>query len=330
MKEPTNFSYHLSNFLTVFLAGQRNVSKNTIKSYRDTFVLLLKYYDEGKNIPPEKIHLAMIHNSEIESFLNWLEIVRSNSISTRNQRLAAIHAFFRYVQGECPELLFHCQKILSIKSKRNIKNSIDYLSEKKIMEILSAPDTTLFYGRRDATLLTTLYDSGCRVQEIVDLKVRDVRLEPPSMISVLGKGRKSRHVPIMDSTALLLKSYLNENMLITADKLDYPVFFNHKKHKLTRQGVSYIINKYVDDRKISPHILRHSKAVHMMNAEINIIYIRDFLGHSSITTTEVYAKASTELKLKALEKAQNLVKTPVSVKDWNDDRDLMSYLKNLI
>ena len=257
--KPTDFSYHLSNYLTRYLSGQRNLSTNTIKSYRDTFVILLEFMKECHQLKPEKVSIKKIDKPVVESFLQWLENTRNNSISTRNQRLAAIHAFFRYLQGENPDHLFHCQKVLSIPFKRNQKNTVGYLTEKSMKKILAMPDTTTVNGRRDLTLLSTLYDTGARVQEIVDLKVRDVRLESPAIVCLTGKGRKIRHVPIMKQTEALLRQYLQEQKLTTPDKLDYPLFFNHQRNVLTRQGVTYILNKYVSDvlpERVSPHMVR--------------------------------------------------------------------------
>jgi len=252
-------------------------------------------------------------------------------ISTRNQRLAAIHAFFRYLQGENPDHLFHCQKVLSIPFKRNQKNTVGYLTEKSMKKVLAMPDTTTVNGRRDLTLLSTLYDTGARVQEIVDLKVRDVRLESPAIVCLTGKGRKIRHVPIMKQTEALLRQYLQEQKLTTPDKLDYPLFFNHQRNVLTRQGVTYILNKYVSDvlpERVSPHMVRHSKAMHMLHAGINLVYIRDFLGHSELATTEIYARANSEMKLKALKKINNTV-VPANVPNWQGNQYLMDWLNKL-
>jgi len=286
---------------------------------------------ECHQLKPEKVSIKKIDKPVVESFLQWLENTRNNSISTRNQRLAAIHAFFRYLQGENPDHLFHCQKVLSIPFKRNQKNTVGYLTEKSMKKILAMPDTTTVNGRRDLTLLSTLYDTGARVQEIVDLKVRDVRLESPAIVCLTGKGRKIRHVPIMKQTEALLRQYLQEQKLTTPDKLDYPLFFNHQRNVLTRQGVTYILNKYVSDvlpERVSPHMVRHSKAMHMLHAGINLVYIRDFLGHSELATTEIYARANSEMKLKALKKINNTV-VPANVPNWQGNQYLMDWLNKL-
>jgi site-specific recombinase XerD len=328
---PTDFSYYLSDFLTAYLSGQRNLSTNTIKSYRDTFVFLLDYIKEKRQISPEKVSIAQIDKLMIEGFLIWLECSRNNSIATRNQRLAAIHAFFRYLQSQKPEYMFHSQKILSIPIKKAPQKVINYLSEERIKQLLAEPDISSVAGRRDQTLLSTLYDTGARVQELVDLKVRDVRLESPAIMCITGKGRKTRHVPIMSKTAKLLSAYLNEQKLTTPDKLDHPLFFNSRGTKLTRQGITYIIQKYSDScnfGQISAHRLRHAKAMHLTQADINPIYIRDFLGHADLKTTEIYSKTNTEMKRKALEKMNNTI-VPNTVEDWNNNEGLLEWLNNL-
>lgn len=175
-------------------------------------------------------------------------------------RLAAIHAFFRYLQGEKPEYLFHSQKILSIPFKKAAKATIGYLSDEFMKKVLALSDTNTLSGRRDLTLLSTLYDTGARVQELADLKVRDIRLEAPAIVYITGKGRKSRHVPIISQTEKLLNQYLKEQKLTTYDKLDHPLFFNKQGAKLTRQGITYILKKYTFDDapdNVTPHVFRH-------------------------------------------------------------------------
>jgi len=331
MMKPTDFSYHLSTFLTSYMAGQRNLSVNTIKTYRDAFVLLLEYFGEEKHVPPEKLTISLVDKPAIEGFLAWLESNRRNSITTRNQRLAAIHAFFRYLQGETPEHLFHCQKILSIPVKRAPKPVVPYLSEDEMKTLLAQPDMTTRKGRRDLTLLCTLYDTGARVQELCDLTVRSVRLSSPSIISLTGKGNKTRHVPIMGQTEDLLKSYLNENNMTHPSKVDMPLFYNTRKEKLTRQGVAYIVGKYAPAGKystISPHVFRHTKAMHMTAVDINPVYIRDFLGHADLKTTSVYSKANVDMKRRALEKLNPDI-LPEASPSWNSDSGLMEFLSSL-
>jgi site-specific recombinase XerD len=317
--------------LTTYLAGQRNLSTNTIQSYRDTFSLLLRYFSDTKGIVPEKVTINTVGKEVVEEFLLWLERERGYSISSRNQRLAALHAFFRYLQCEKPEHMLHCQRIISIPFKKAHKKPPVYLSDDEMGKLLSMPDMQTVQGRRDATLLSFLYDSGARVQELADLTPRCLRLEAPFHVSLTGKGRKTRHIPIMKQTVALLVSYIRERKLDAPEKLDHPLFFNARREKLTRQGISYIIKKYADSikvsEKISAHVFRHSRAMALTHADINPIYIRDILGHADLKTTGVYSKASIEMKRKALEKVEP--KSIPDAPDWTSDTGLMDFLKNL-
>jgi site-specific recombinase XerD len=331
MMKPTDFAYYLSSFLTSYLAGQRNLSSNSIQSYRDTFSLLLRYFSESKGIAPEKISVSTVCKESIEEFLLWIETERECSISTRNQRLAAIHAFFRYLQCEKPEHMLHCQRIISIPMKRAPKKPPVYLLDHEIGKLLSLPNMQTERGRRDATMLSLLYDSGARVQELADLTPRNLRLEEPFYVTLAGKGRKTRHVPIMKQTALLVISYIKEQKIDSAEKSDHPLFFNTRKEKLTRQGIAYIISKYAESIGnsdiITPHVIRHSKAMMLTQADVNPIYIRDILGHTDMKTTAIYSKSNIEMKRKALEKVET--KSIPNAPDWTADNGLMEFLKNL-
>ena len=335
--KPTNFAKYLTDFLTVYLPTHKNVSKNTIYSYRDTFKLLLHYCQDVKGLPVEKLTLDVLSSHWIVDFLEWLETDRKCSISTRNQRLAALHSFFRYVQAEEPSGLFHFQKISSIPIKKAKKTVVDYLTSEAIKLLLEQPDKHTRKGRRDLTLISILYDSGARVQELIDLRVCDITLHPPAVITLMGKGNKTRRVPIMKNTASLLQSYLVENKLDKPWKNEYPLFTNNQHHKLTKEGVTYIISKYVASarkestllpQKVKNHMLRHSKAMHLLQAGVNLIYIRDFLGHVDLKTTEIYAKVDTEMKRKAIENIHPDLIDP-NLPDWNKDQALLSWLSEI-
>lgn len=334
---PTNFAKYLTDFLTTYLSGQKSVSKNTILAYRDTFKLLLKYCEAVKNIQIERITLDTLSADLIIGFLNWLESDRKCSVSTRNQRLASIHSFFRYVQGEDPTGIYYYQKVISIPIKKYEKTIVGHLSPEAIKMILEQPSRYSAKGRRDLTMLSLLYDSGARVQELIDIKMCNVILDSPALIVLTGKGNKIRRVPLMKNTVALLQIYLSENDLNKQWKSQYPLFFNNQHNKLTKEGVAYILNKYVKlarnsspkvPEKVSPHMLRHSKAMHLLHAGVNLIYIRDFLGHVDIKTTEVYARADTETKRKALENAYpDIISSEMP--DWSKDKELLSFLSNL-
>ncbi len=332
----TDFAQCLASYLTMYLPGQLGLSENTIMAYRDTFKLVLLFAETEYHLRPEKITLANFNAEFTADFLRWLEQERGCSAATRNQRLAALRAFARYARTQHPEYLFESQKIMDLKAKKTPTPAIAYLSPNDVQSIFSQTDTSSKYGRRDMILLSLMYDSGARVQEICDLRVRDVRLQKPPTVTLTGKGCKTRFVPIMASTASALSVYFSDNSLSRPERADQPLFLNHQHGKLTRAGVTYILKKYFDaakkvnpslPQKISPHILRHSKAMHMLQAGVNLIYIRDFLGHVHVETTEIYAKADTEMKRRAIESAH--IKIDPDLPAWTDDKDLMALLTNL-
>lgn len=335
--KPTDFAKYLSDYLGIYLPKQQNLSNHTLASYRDTFKLFLLFCRDEKKIKIEKLTFLIINDSLIKEYIYWIEKERNCCIATCNVRIAAIHSFFRYVQMEMPAKLFCHQKILSIPFKKAPKSIVGYLTVEELKMLFQQPDHYTKNGRRDLTLISTLYDTGARVQEIIDLKVSDLRIDEPATITLTGKGMKSRHVPITENTKQLLIRYLEEQNLIGNGKESVPVFFNRQKKKLSRAGIAYILNKYATmarmeyslfKKKINPHMIRHSKAMHLLQAGINLIYIRDLLGHSKITTTEIYARANIEVQREALEKVYpELLKTDLP--DWNKDESLLNWLTEL-
>jgi len=334
---PTNFARYLSDFFSVYLTTQKNVSKNTIYSYRDTFKLLLKFCQEVKGIAIERVSIGSLTAELIKDFLNWLEHERKCSISTRNQRLASIHSFFRYIQCEEPAGIHHFQQVISIPIKKAEKKVIEHLSPGAMKLILEQPDKSHPKGRRDLTLLSVLYDTGARVQELIDIKVIDLTLDPPPVISLNGKGNKVRRIPLMKNTAALLQQYLLKNDLNQQWKNKYPLFKNNQHNKLTKEGIAYILDKYVKmasvksqivPKRLSPHVLRHSKAMHLLQAGVNLIYIRDFLGHVDLKTSGIYARTDTETKRKAIENAYPDLITG-QLPDWSKDKKLLTWLSEL-
>ena len=332
-----NFSYYTSKFFQSYLPGSRNVSGNTILSYRDTFKILLTFMRDCKSTDPDKVSFKDLDRTTIEEFLAYLEDDLHCSASTRNQRLAALKSFFRFVQVERPDLLAECQAILTIKNKKSPKPVIDYLTGEETELLFQQPDTTTQKGRRDLALLALMYDSAARVQEICDLKVSCISLKAPAVIRLYGKGRKTRTVPLDAPCVEIVRKYMEENHLNRSEMTNTPLFFNSRREKLSRSGVGYILTKYVEQanengghisEKITPHGLRHSKAMHMVEAGINLIYIRDFLGHESIETTQVYAKANPEARRKAIEKMESRTAS-ASMPDWNENPDIMSFLHSL-
>jgi integrase/recombinase XerD len=335
--KPTDFAKHLTEFLSVYLPSQKNVSPNTVHSYRDTFKLLIQYCRETQNLPAERVTMSLLSQERIVGFLQWLETDRQCCISTRNQRLAALHSFFRYIQDQDPAGLYHFQKVMAIPIKKAEKTTIEHLTPEAIKLLLEQPDKWTPKGRRDLTLMSVLYDTGARVQELIDIQVGDVILDSPAVMVLHGKGNKTRRVPITKNTISLLHAYLTEHNLDKPWKNQNPLFSNHQQNKLTKEGVAYILAKYAESArksstivpgKVKPHLLRHSKAMHLLQAGVNIIYIRDFLGHVDIKTTEMYARADTETKRQAIESAYpDLIDS--NLPDWNKDQDLLAWLSSL-
>lgn len=335
-----NFPYYLTKFLGTYLHGEKNFSRHTIQSYSITFKLLLSFLEQTKKISPERLSMEDLTHDAIVDFLNWIETTRNCTVSTRNQRLVAIHSFIRFVQKQVPENVFEFQKILNIPDKKCVKTVVPFLTGEEMRILLSMPDPSTSKGLRNMVLMSVLYDSAARVQEIIDLKVKDLRLDKLAVITLHGKGQKTRCVPITEKTKKLLESHLryssSNNGVSSGEQY---VFLNQKKQQLTRWGISYIIKKYVglaslcggfNQRfSITPHVFRHSKSVHLLQSGVNLIYIRDFLGHSDCSSTQIYAKADTETRRKALEAAYVDILPTTELPDWSDDKNLMDFLISL-
>ncbi len=335
MKNPTDFAYHLTRYFNVFLMDSRNLSRNTISAYSHTFRLLMQFFEEQRSIPVTKLSLKQIDKQAICDFLNWLQKDRSCSDSILNSRLTAIHSFYHYLQSEIPECIYTSQTIMNIPYRKKDSTVLNYLSKEQVERLLLEPDLQITRERRDAVLLCVLYDTGARVQELCDLKIRSFNNGLSANITLRGKGRKSRVVPIVENTTILLTNYIRENKLNMPEKQDYPLFFNQHKEALSRSGITHILKKYTSRIKdmpmpasISPHILRHSKAMHLLQAGYNMIVIRDWLGHVSVKTTEIYARLDVNAKRAILEKAFP-IKEKIEYPDWSKDKNLMDFLKNL-
>jgi integrase/recombinase XerD len=333
----TDFSKYLTEFLASYLPGEKGASTNTISSYRDTFVLFLQYFRDELSMPAEKLFLKHINKDVVSNFLNWIEQHRGCSPATRNVRLAALHSFFRYLQYRNPTEMHKWQSILSLSVKKTEKPLINYLTVEGVRLILAEPDRTTQKGRRDLAMLALIYDSGCRVQELIDLTPSMIRLETPCTVKLTGKGNKARIVPLLEEQVKHLRIYMQENGLLKLHANMYPLFSNSRGEKLTRAGVNYILKKYAKiariknpvliPEKLSCHCLRHSLAMHLLQAGVNLVYIRDILGHESVQVTEVYAKADSKLKREAIERAYTDT-TPETVPSWLVNDDLLAWLKS--
>jgi site-specific recombinase XerD len=335
--KPTDFSVHVTNFLTHYMAAQRNLSPNTIKAYRDVFTLLLRFCRDQRGIALERLSLAQIDAPLAEAFLDHLGKDRHASVQTQNHRLAVLHAFFRYVQSEVPERLLQCQQILAIPLQRHARPNVGYLCKDDLARLLAQPDLRSREGRRDAVMLSLLYDTGARVQELVDLSAGDVRLEAPAQVRLMGKGRKMRAVPLMDATVQLLRNHLRENGLDRPQHSEQPLFQNRHGGRFTRSGVRYVLQHYVRDvrrdhpgftQPVSPHWLRHTKGMHLLQSGVSLEIIRDFLGHVDVKTTQIYARANLEMKRRALEKVADGAPLP-KMPSWTQNKTLLEWLHSL-
>ena len=336
--KPTDFAYYLTNFLSKYLPGIEGCSANTISAYRDAFKLLLLFARDKESIKEQKLKLSVIDKDFILRFLLWIENERGCAVITRNLRLAAIHSFYLYLQREMPENMYQFQEILSIPFKKHPQKTVNFLSTDGIKALLLKPDTNTESGRKHLMLLSLMYATGSRVQEIADLRVSDVMYNDSSLVKLTGKGNKSRFVPLEAPVVKLLCQYLKDFSLTSPSKRMGLLFTNHSQNKLTRQGITHILKKYADmvrekqpgliPKTISPHCLRHSRAVHWLQAGVDLIYIRDLLGHVSVQTSEIYARVDGEMKRKALEKASSYAFAD-EIPSWQKDKPLMEWLKEL-
>lgn len=336
--KPTDFSKYITDFFGRYLPTECGLSSNTISTYSITFTLLIRFMEMSEGIRPEHLCLNDFTAKRIKEFLAWIEEERDCSPSTRNARLGAIHSFFKYLQYQDVKNLFSWQSILSIKSKRTQQKEMAYLTIEGMKMLLEQPDLHTVTGRRNFVLMGLLYDSAARVQELIDLTPENIRFDETTTIKLVGKGSKVRCVPLSTAQVKNLKQYMVEKNLLEKENRSRPLFCNPQGNKLTRMAVLNIIKKYVGmARKMNPelipegigcHSFRHSKAMHMLEANINLVYIRDFLGHSSTNTTEIYARASSKKKQEALEKLNpGIIKEGKS--SWQKDKALLSYLKEL-
>lgn len=325
-----SFAEHLSNFFNNYLVIQKNYSEHTIRSYKITFKLFVKYLIDNKKISLKKISLNDLTRNNVIDFLNYLETSDNISISTRNNRLAAIKSFCNYLNFQDITELHNIQQILLIPSKKGDNRLIEYLTKEELTIYLNSIKTNNRKGIRDYTLVSLLYDSAIRESELTNLKVNDLNLGNNPSITVFGKGRKYRQVPITNDTKDLLIKFIQLEKLSNFDYL----FKGNNDSKCSTKMISHIVTKYAKlsgiNKNIHPHVFRHTRAMHMLEAGIPLVYIRDILGHENVTTTEIYAKVNVETKRKALE---NVYKNNNSFEyedaSWNKDSELLKSLLEL-
>ena len=331
----TDFASLVTDFLTDYLPLQRCYSKNTILSYRDTIKLFLRFISEEKGISLKEFRVKDFTRSIVIEFLNSYR-EKGASSSAANQRLAAIKSFASFAQIECVEYLSPLMDVSGIKSKKAPVKEVSFLSAEHMALLINRPDPNTSTGLRHRVILTLLYDSGCRVQELCDITMGDIYLNHDSTVRLHGKGNKYRTVVISDETADLICKYISKYR--KGAMKEQPLVTNRYYQKLERDGVNYIIKKYVAEiRKEDPsfpetvycHMFRHSKAMHMLEAGINIIYIRDFLGHEDISTTNIYLRTDNRLKNEVISKLSPRITGETELPDWSKDRGLMEFLNSL-
>lgn len=309
--QPTDLGRALVRFFQEYLPRQRGVSPHTVRSYRDTIVLLLQFAasDSGRRI--ECLQVADMKAERIKRFLNFLETDRHNSITTRNARLAGIHVFSRFLAAEQPQYLGDLQQVLAIPFKRGASIApIEYLDATEVDALLRSIDRSRPDGLRDYALFALMFNTGARVQEVLDLLRSDLRLDPPYQVRLQGKGNKVRLCPIWPATARVLREYIDQQRLPSDAPGSTPLFVNARGGQLTRFGVRYLLRKYVAasartvaslrDKRIHPHSVRHSTAVCLVKAGVDFATISQWLGHANLNTTMRYARADIDLKRQAL------------------------------
>lgn len=339
MKQSTDFSRFISGFLNNYLPNEKGVSLNTIKSYSYTFILLVKYLRDIKNIQASRLSFRHLTKDVIVGFLDWLQKERGSSDTTRNQRLAAISSFVKYAEYMNPGQLFDCLQIISIPVKKTKSRMVEYLNIEGIKLLLKQPDPNRVKGLRDLALLSLMYESAARVQEIIDLTPASLFVtNKPYRVILHGKGNKYRTVPLPEKEAELLKQYMTRNELFNRENAPKPLFPNYQGQKMTRNGVNNVLAKYIKIAKqkepslmsghLSCHAMRHSKAMHLLESKVELIHIRDFLGHKSVLTTEVYARANPKFTFDAVKNAYKNI-TADNIPIWEGNDELMTMLKGL-
>lgn len=335
------FSSCLEAFFKEYLIRERGCSEKTVRTYRDAFVLLVEYFSNERKVSPEKITLSMFTRDTVTSFLNWLENNRVCSVSTRNNRMAALKSFGRYLMYEDPCHLKQWSLILEIRpKKKQDMDKVDSMSLEAVKAILQSVDACTRSGLRDLALLALLYNSAARVNEMIGLTPKSLRLQKPYGVELFGKGSKRRVVPLDEPIVNLLGTYVKTYGLDQPGMDSHPLFFNRYHGRLTNAGITYLLKKYAMKamnngeveipENVHPHMLRHSRACHLLQAGTNLEYIRLILGHASIQTTEIYAKADPSAMNKAIENAyaDSGISLPEE-RQWEQNPKLLMMLKSL-
>ncbi len=334
MKKVDPFPALLRAFFCEWLVEQRNASANTIRSYRDAWRLFLRFVAQRHHRTVAQLRLEELTAEEVRAFLLYSERERGGTIGTRNCRLAALRSFFGFVAGQEPTSAEQCASILRIPTKRAPQHAPVYLEPAEIETILAQPDRSTIGGQRDHALLSFLYNTGARIQEVLDLCPKAIRLESPACVRLYGKGGKERLCPLWPETVSLLKALLQRQPRGEDEKL----FINRYGEPLGASGVRFKLMGYVAaaakkvpsiaSKNVTPHSFRHATAVHLVAAGVDITVIRSWLGHVSLDTTNHYAQANLETKRKALERVGVRSKTG-KLPPWKRDSSILEWLDSL-
>ena len=330
----TSLASLLHAFFHEWMGKQRNLSRHTVCSYRDTWRLFLRFVSKRKRREIAELVLADLQAGEVTEFLEHLERDRKLSIGTRNCRLAAIHSFFGFVAQREPPAIAQCAEISRIPVKKMSRPAMCYMDAEEITAILQQPDRSSPEGQRDHALLAFLYNTGARIQEALDVCPQVIRFEAPAQVELLGKGRKSRVCPLWPETVIVLKALLKRQP--RAD--DEPIFVNRYGRPLGAVGVRFKLKQYVQaaanrvpslaTKRITPHTWRHSVGVQLVAAGVDVTVIRNLLGHAQLDTTNQYARANLETKRKALERVDPSTK-PDGPPRWRQKPELLAWLDSL-
>jgi site-specific recombinase XerD len=322
----------VQKFFTDRLTAQFEASPNTIAGYRDTFRLLLRYASQRRNKPPTKLKVEELDATLIGEFLTHVEKVRRNSARSRNTRLAAIRSFYRYVAMNAPEHALHCQRILAMPNKRYTRRAVDFIDRTEMEALLAAPDRTTWIGRRDRAILLLALQTGLRVTELINLNCSDIVLGVGAHIRCEGKGRKQRSTPLRRDALRTLEAWLKEQ----SGNIDDPVFPTIRGDRLSRDAVEHIVRKHtlaaskacasLARKRVSPHVLRHSTAMDLLQNGVDRTVIALWLGHESVETTQIYMHADMRLKEKALARVASTTSRPGR---YRPDDALLSFLESL-
>jgi site-specific recombinase XerD len=306
MKSTVNFQGLVQRFFTDRLMQQRQASAHTISSYRDTFRLLLRFAYTRLHKSPDHLAFEDIDAPLVTAFLNDQEKTRDISARTRNLRLTAIRSFFRYAAYEAPAYSAQIQRVLSMHGKRHNRTLIRFLTRPEVNALLAAPDKRIWGGRRDHALLLLAVETGLRVSEIASLTRQDVTISTGAHVDVTGKGRKQRITPFCKQTAAVIKAWIKEPVKLNADAL----FPNSRGGHLSSDAIQHLVKKYtalasegcpsLRKKRVTPHVLRRTAAMELLQAGTDPINIALWMGHESLQTTQMYLDANLELKEKIL------------------------------